>query len=88
MGRDINGSNHSFSKIKGKRARMTFFWLWIHSQNMYFFKVQSTYIESQVEEVFKKYIHRLHGFTKIVLSDRYPKLLEGDMEDICNKIIH
>jgi hypothetical protein len=39
----------------------------------HFCGIQSTYTESQVEKVFMKEIHRLHGFPKVVVSNRDPK---------------
>ena len=37
--------------------------------------IQSTYTTSQVVEVFMKEIHRLHGFPKVIVSDRDPKFI-------------
>ena len=39
----------------------------------YFYGIQSTYIVSLVVEVFMKEIHRLHGFPKVIISDRDQK---------------
>jgi hypothetical protein len=39
----------------------------------HFYGIQSTYITIQVEKVFMKEIHRLHGITKVIVSDRDPK---------------
>ena len=40
----------------------------------YFCGIQSTYTTSQVEDVCMKVIHRLHGFSKVTISNRDPKL--------------
>jgi hypothetical protein len=37
--------------------------------------IQSTYTTNQVVEVFMKKIHRLHGFPKLIFSDKYPKFI-------------
>jgi hypothetical protein len=41
----------------------------------HFCGIQSTYTTSQVAEVFMKEIHRLHGFPKVIVSDRDPKFI-------------
>jgi hypothetical protein len=41
----------------------------------HFCGIQSTYTASQVVEVFMKEIHRLHGFPKVIVSDRDPKFI-------------
>jgi hypothetical protein len=39
----------------------------------HFCGIQSTYTTSQIAEVFMKEIHRIHGFSKVIVSDRDPK---------------
>jgi hypothetical protein len=41
----------------------------------HFCGIQSTYMESQVVEVFMKEIHRLHGFPKVIVSEKDPKFI-------------
>jgi hypothetical protein len=39
----------------------------------HFCSIQGTYNASQVAKVFMKYIHRLHGFIKVIICNRDPK---------------
>jgi hypothetical protein len=42
---------------------------------LHFCGLQSTYMESQVVEVFMKEIHRLLRCTKVIVSDKDPKFI-------------
>ena len=44
-------------------------------QYKYFCGIQSTYIASQVVEMFMREIHRLNGFPKVIASDKHPKFI-------------
>jgi len=46
--------------------------------------IQSTYTASQVAEVFTKEIHRLHGFPKVIVSDKYPKFTRNYWKELWN----
>lgn len=42
---------------------------------MHIFGIQSTYITSQATKVFMKEVHKLHGFPKVIVSERDPKFI-------------
>jgi hypothetical protein len=48
----------------------------------HFCGIQSTYTTSQVVEVFMKEIHRLHGFPKVIVSDRDPKFTRNFWKEL------
>jgi hypothetical protein len=58
------------SKLEGKDA--IFVVMDRLTKYAHFCGIQSTYMTSQVVEVFMKEIHRLHRFPKLIVSDKDP----------------
>jgi hypothetical protein len=44
-------------------------------QYAHFYRIQSTYTKIQVEELFMKEIHRIHGLLKVIVSHRDPNFI-------------
>jgi hypothetical protein len=61
------------SKLEGKDAIFVF--VDRLTKYAYFYGIQSTYTPSQVAEVFMKEIHRIHGFPKVIVSDKDPNFI-------------